>query len=194
MYLVEKTIYKMFPATKHLVSKKRMELNDLMQDGYEGLWKACVNYKEGKMKFRTYAINYIRWHVMKALNKNNGLLYFQEKDRKQGEANVKIYDLFDQAYKDNTKGNSVLLCEVIPNESIDIEYDYISNETYQRAINCLTDKQKKILLAYLQDENQDKVAEKLGVSRQKISFHYCNAVKKIKELLEEEWRRDKMIV
>jgi RNA polymerase sigma factor (sigma-70 family) len=194
MHLVRKTIYKMFPASRQIAARHRMELDDLLQYGYEGLWKACVNYKKGKSSFRTYAINYIRWHVMNGINYYGGLIHFQHKDRKEKIKEVKFYDLFERAYKEESKSKSTLLCEIIPNQNIDIEYEYISNERFKKAIGCLERKQRDILLAYLKGESQPEIAKRLGVTRQAVTFHYRNAKKKIKELLEDEWRKDKMIV
>lgn len=145
---------------------------DYIQSGYEGLWRACLNYKEEQGTFATYAISYIRGYIQK------------EKARQLG-----VKKLNDEALK-NKPITVSLENEIITDRGtaelkdlvgkIDDRIDYIDlKESLEK---CLTEEEFILLGVITKEISQKEAATYLGYAQPTIS----RKCKKLKVKLYEE--------
>lgn len=82
MKLARITLYKVFPKPRSTARRKGLDIEDMYQYAYTGLWKACISYDPEKgTSFRTHAINHIRWHLIeKAKREGNPFKFDANKD------------------------------------------------------------------------------------------------------------------
>ena len=70
--LIVPTIYRQFPLHKEFIAVHGLEMDDLIQYGRIGLYRACKNFDDSKGKsMRSHAIDNIIWKINDELTKDS---------------------------------------------------------------------------------------------------------------------------
>lgn len=178
--LAEATVFKMFNNPRKVAKDKRMELNDLYQYAYMGLWVACNNWDESKAKFNTHAINNIKWSIMRGLDNDDNYKRCKYKPNSK-ENDVKM------EYLDNApKEDGITYHEILPDKT-DIFSDAHSNIVAPKLLEGITPKQKEAVLLKAQGYNCQEIGKMLGMSRENARQLIARASKTAKK------SRDKLV-
>lgn len=157
-----------------------MDIDDIVQCGYEGLWRACCSYDEDRgIRFSTYAVPYIRGYILKALRDNGALKYprwftdMRFSILKHGFIPPLSEEQLDILISEGRFSREQLLSYVEP-EILSIDDSYIadSNRTYSE---ILTDTSLRLYEDYLSEEELEQAIDRLVLY----------APPKYKELIEE---------
>lgn len=179
-HLAECTIYKMFKNPRKIAKDKRMELDDIFQYAYEGLWKGCQTWQESKSQFNTFAINNIKWHVMVKLRDDDNYKYCKSKPNSK-ENNINL-EYMDNTLKDDS---TMTFHDVVP--SCSNVFDVAcGNVLAPQMLDTLTDRQREALLLKAKGYTYEEVGQRLGISKQasqKLLRNVNYRIGKIKNLV-----------
>lgn len=174
------------PEVSHDVAEKRFQSNksfvpfvyhkwfnnysswqeDLFQEGYLALWKACCKFKEDNamIKFSTYAINSVYFRLLNYCRK------FIIKT-----SNVVSLDAF--CVSETPEGDSLYLIDVISDEQ-DLDTKYL----IENCMNQLSDREQKIILDIMAGYGQEEIAKRRHISQSFVSRRLI----KFRHLIEKE--------
>jgi RNA polymerase sigma factor (sigma-70 family) len=161
-HLAPATVYKMFKSVEKVARGKRMEVDDIIGYAYEGLLKAINTYDETKAQFNTHAINNIRWHVMRMLDRDDN--YKRYKTQPNSKENDVRLEYMDKTLKVNDAG-SLTYHEVVASD-VNVYEEVCGNVLAPKILDSLTDKQRTVLLLKVQGYTHREIGDKLGVSHQ----------------------------
>lgn len=184
--IVHACLYKITTNPDMLAKSHGMELSDLEQYGYEAFWKACLTYKEEeqKVQFNTYAMNNIKWRIMKLINLNEtALVRHPAVEGKRNKSEMHSMDApLSSGYEDNTTYYDILYKDNSQYDDVVNNHQYNSYIEYVFNSPDLTEREKDIIGYKLNDLSDTEISIQLGLSRQ-----YVNIVRnKIKNKLDKE--------
>ena len=133
--------------------------DDYIQAGYEGLWKACLNYNEDQSKFATFAIPYIRGYIQREKAKELGVKRLNDEALK---GRPVIVNLESEVTTDKDKCE---LKELVG--KIDERIDYI--ELKECLEKCLTEEEFILLAVITKEITQKEASAYLGYTQPNIS-------------------------
>lgn len=177
---VPATINRMFSDPRYVCKRYSIEMDDLIQMGNMGLWRAIQNYDPSRnAKFLTTAINYIRWTIFKELNKNDQYVYWKSANKKANmndeDVRVEIQSLDRAINGENDESYTF-------HDICGDDYDDIEGNLYREEIlKCLNDYEKEIAYKLERDIMQAEIAEQMNVSRQRVSQVVIKMRDKIKK-------------
>lgn len=149
MKLARLTVHKVFPKPKYTAKRKGLELEDMYQYAYTGLWKACISYNPDKgTSFRTHAINHIRWHLIeKAKREGNPMKYDANKD-------IKFEDMprISSMEKQITSMEGLVTLHDVTPSSVVVEGSAIDELFIQELLNSATEEELKIIWLRVEKE------------------------------------------
>ena len=147
--------------------KQYLSNDDIIQEGYIGLWKAIKTY-DNSSSFSTYAIKCIY---------NNILMYIRDHISKFHN-NILSLDYLYNDEKEETEGD-LYNCIKVEEEYIKLKIDLL----YKPFIKTLSEKEQKILYYNFLGYSQTKIGEKLNCSQKIICMYLSNIRKKLKKYL-----------
>lgn len=184
MPLARRTLYKIFPNPKLVARKKGLDLKDLEQYAYTGLWKACLSYDSSKgTSFRTHAINNIRWHLIeKAKREGNPLKLEANKEYKKEEI-PKVCSL-DKKVK--CFEGITTLHELIPSK-MNVEKTALSNLVVSEFLDLAESSgEAAIVKLKMEDLTYDEIGERMGgYTGQEMRLKIRKLKQKMKEYKQE---------
>lgn len=143
--LVKSTLYRVFPKPNRTARRKGLDLEDLMQYGYTGLWKACITYDPTKgAAFQTHAINHIRWHLIDRVKRECNPMKLQINVKYVFSDMYKIVS-FDRVMEDLFEGE-VTLHDIQADERVDVFGETIDSLTAQELMNVMESEDDLIIL------------------------------------------------
>lgn len=175
----ENTLYRLLQRPHSVARNNSVEFEDLLQYARLGLWNAATSYN-GSTKFKTHAINHIRWAVLNALN--------DECDQFSHDKNTMTRDehfnvtSFEQKVSVDSEPDSLTLHDVIASEDSEIGYeDTIVRDTLSKYISNLSDRHKDILIMREKGYTYQDIADKYGLYKQSVQRTHINLCKQLQE-------------
>lgn len=178
-HLAKTTLYRTLGQPHKVAKSKAVEFDDLLQVAYIGLWKACKTYNPKRGKFRTHAINNMRWNIIDALNNSFNIIKYPhnygEKDR------YKLTSIDAEIGHDEDSRN---LHESIPDLDVDneIENKVLYKINNELLLKHLDKTQQKIVQLKALGWTEEEIGRELGVTKQTINKRYNYILRKIKQL------------
>ena len=164
--LVKATIYKKFPNHKAYCRVHMIEFDDLVQQGNIGLLNAIKNYdKNSGSSFRSFAINNIAWEISTSTKKES-LRNINTQSTELVDvvsASMPLSEEEDLTVLDTIKSNSDTSTEAEENVMIEKAVKIVEND------GTIDDVLKYILIARLNGQTMQNIADKLNVHRNAIS-------------------------
>lgn len=151
--------------------KQYLSNDDIIQEGYIGLWKAIKTYDDSHSSFSTYAIKCIY---------NNILMYIRDNLSKLHD-NILSLDYLYSGEKEETEGDLYNYVKV-EEEYIKLKIDLL----YKPFIKTLSKKEQMILYYNFLGYTQTKIGEKLNCSQKTICMYLSNIRKKLKKYLKKD--------
>lgn len=139
--IAEITVYRMFQSPKRVARQHGIELDDLFQYARTGLWKGCLSYCEDKGKFKTHAINNIRWHILERLRRETDMIKYDINKKFTTDEKYKVISI-DKNLKDNEEYDTY---HDIVGSDINVENDVMDNLNGLEILNKLDNVQKEIV-------------------------------------------------
>ena len=177
----EEAMAELFTRYKNLVNKLSRtyflaggDVEDLIQEGMIGLYKAIQNFSDGKKaSFKTFATICIKHQIQTAVKIANA-----EKNKVLSSA-LLIDEQSD--YDDENENNNEI---VLPSQLPSPDSQVIARENQKEFLSLvnqkLSDKEQKVLSQYLQGYSYSEIALNLGESKKSID----NALTRIKNKLQ----------
>lgn len=149
------------------------ELEDIVQEGMIGLYKAIKNFSENKSTFKTFAVTCIKHQIQSAIKKAN------TKKNAPLSNSVSL-----QSFSDNSDDEQFLpvnlIMQVSPDERV------VEKENYQNLVltikKALSKKEFEVLRYYLQGYSYKEIAEILKISGKSIDNSLTRIKSKLKNL------------
>ena len=149
------------------------ELEDIVQEGMIGLYKAIKNFSENKSTFKTFAVTCIKHQIQSAIKKAN------TKKNAPLSNSVSL-----QSFSDNSDDERFLpvnlIMQVSPDERV------VEKENYQNLVltikKALSKKEFEVLRYYLQGYSYKEIAEILKISGKSIDNSLTRIKSKLKNL------------
>lgn len=151
--------------------KQYLSNDDIIQEGYIGLWKAIKTYDDSHSSFSTYAIKCIY---------NNILMYIRDNLSKLHD-NILSLDYLYSDGKEETEGDLYNYVKV-EEEYIKLKIDLL----YKPFIKTLSKKEQMILYYNFLGYTQTKIGEKLNCSQKTICMYLSDIRKKLKKYLKKD--------
>ena len=149
------------------------ELEDIVQEGMIGLYKAIKNFSENKSTFKTFAVTCIKHQIQSAIKKAN------TKKNAPLSNSVSL-----QSFSDNSDDEQFLPLNLIIQTSPDEKV--VERENYQTLVmkikECLSKKEFEVLKYYLQGYSYREIAEILKISEKSIDNSLTRIKSKLKML------------
>lgn len=151
--------------------KQYLSNDDIIQEGYIGLWKAIKTYDDSHSSFSTYAIKciynnilmYIRDNLSKLHDNILSLDYLYSGEKKEDESDLYNYVKTEEEY-------------------IKLKIDLL----YKPFIKTLSKKEQMILYYNFLGYTQTKIGEKLNCSQKTICMYLSDIRKKLKKYLKKD--------
>jgi RNA polymerase sigma factor (sigma-70 family) len=167
MVLAEMTLYKVFPKPRATARRKGLDVEDLMQYAYTGLWKACISFDpDKKVKFRTHAINHIRWHLIEKAKREGNPLKL-DANKKYNFSELHKIVSFDRVLEDLFEG-AVTLHDIHPAD-VDVEYDVLDEMRVVELLNVADNEVERAVVSLrAQEVSYVEIAKRFGSSSQNM--------------------------
>lgn len=157
-------------ASKYKYVKSGCEYEDVLQNGYLGLHKACLK-SDGIRNFRAFAFFKIRGQIVDGLREVDWVTRVERQKIKSGEYDFSM-SLFEPSEHDQ---EDTSYCN---------DHDYFLSSKLQDAVSWLSPRDVDVLKSYFFDmEKQRDTAKRLGVSTGRINQIRKKILKKLKEHL-----------
>jgi RNA polymerase sigma factor (sigma-70 family) len=176
---IESTLQMLFGDLSYFAQKYKVEVDDIIQMARIGLWEASIKFDSTKSNFKTYAINHIRWTVLKELRYVTQDIYSKRESERLKNDNRVPLKSFDKKLKSDDDEKATLY-DLIDNKDIvcDVEGMVIVNDL----INSIKDEtNKKVARLLFKGHKAIDIAPMLGVTRKRISQRVQQIRKELKE-------------
>ena len=148
----------MVKRRKNVILSSKLSLDDAWQAGAEGLCRAALRYDLARGMFSTYAVPYIDGHILKACNKNHMI--------------------------HKRSGDSYVHYDVVPVSDWHGRYDNLDDRVAAReTISKLIDAGGNIMRLRLQDNSQQQIGKRLGLSQAQVSRSLNRAIVSVREAI-----------
>lgn len=125
---------------------------DLFQEGYAALWRACCNFEDiGKVKFSTYIVNAVYYKM---------LCYCRRFIQKHSH----VLSLDTISVSETSEGDNLFLIDILA-EDEDPEAKYL----IEICLSKLSEKDQRIVNDIFDGYTQDEIAEKYNISQATVS-------------------------
>lgn len=125
---------------------------DLFQEGYGALWRACCNFEDiGKVKFSTYIVNAVYYKM---------LCYCRRFIQKHSH----VLSLDTMSVSETSEGDNLFLIDILA-EDEDPEAKYL----IEICLSKLSEQDQRIVNAIFDGYTQDEIAEKYNISQATVS-------------------------
>lgn len=186
--------------------------DDMLQEGYVGLFKACERYDEDRdSTFSTFAYWYIKGHIMRwyrefknkpikisrrtydTANHYRNTGSFEETAKALGISVEKVMDAVI-AYNNANNIDSLNRKIALVDSEVELQ-DIISNPNtpdeleniyYVEAMSTLNEKERAVIQYKLEGYKQREIAEMLNISQSYVSRVYGSCIDKLREYYESE--------
>ena len=151
------------------------ELDDLIQEGMIGLYKACQKFSEKQASFKTFAYLCIKRQIQTAVKQAN----------RQKNKMLNNYISLDSqgGYKTGENGEDEAVL-ILPSEKLSPDAEIIQKENYQEIIkkikSALSPLELKVLTLYLKGNSYQTISVEVGKSYKSVD----NLLYRIKNKLE----------
>jgi RNA polymerase sigma factor (sigma-70 family) len=182
MHLVKNTLHKTYHDPRGLARSNHIEVEDLMQMGYTGLWKACISWNPEKgTKIRTHCINHIKWHLIERLKRETSLIKYDSNSFND----IEKYGIMsmDAEHSEDADGHCTYH-DIIANDSIDVETSVIGNIEEDHLLSTLNDRQKGIVKLIEKGLNTNDIARLWNMTGSNVRWHYAKAKKQLENYVE----------
>ncbi|WP_165769083.1 sigma-70 family RNA polymerase sigma factor [Virgibacillus profundi] len=178
-HLATATLYRTLGQPHNVAKSKLIEYEDLLQVTYIGLWKACTTYSPSKGKFKSHAINHMKWTLLPALNNDFNTFKYASNNTPEEE-----YELASMDAEIGLNGDSSrTMHESIAAEVIDdIESTIIHKSEVEEAMGLLNERQREIVELKSMGWYDADIGKQLGISKQAVNQGYNNIIKKMREI------------
>lgn len=174
------TLYKMLGQPHNVARSKQLEYSDLLQYANLGLWKACLNYDSKMSKFKSYAVNNMRWEIKNGLNRDSNIFKLNPNDKPDDED---IYNLV--GFDNQINASTHLTFEEIVESNHSVEKEIMDKLATENLLLLLSNREAEILLLKSKDKTNVEIAEKFDVTPQAIGNTIRKIQKKLKGYKEE---------
>lgn len=147
------------------LKKYTKESEDLLQEGYLGLWKACLNW-DRERKFSTFAVHIIR----------NQMLYYLRRLRR-----TLAYSVPNSCTEDEN-GNTIF--DVTPEDLCPFREEELNLDYYLKTIKP---KKAEIYKLFCKGYTRQEVADIMGITRQALYATFWSTAEKIKDNMSDGW-------
>ena len=125
---------------------------DLIQEGYAALWRACCYFKDvGKIKFSTYIINSVHFRMLdycrRVINKHSHVLSFDS-----------------MVISETADGDNLFLVDIVPDQQ-----DFDAKYLLEICMDKLDPKDHEIIQDLLDGYNQEETAARHSISQATVS-------------------------
>jgi RNA polymerase sigma factor (sigma-70 family) len=182
MYLVKKTLYKTYHDVRGLAKSNHIEVEDLMQMGYTGLWKGCLSWNPDKgTQIRTHCINHIKWHLIERLKRETSLIKYDSNKFND----IEKYGIMsmDAEHSDGSDGHNTYH-DIITDDSINVETSVIGKFEEDCLLSTLNDRQRGIVKLIEKGLNTNDIARLWNMSGSNVRWHYAKAKKQLENYVE----------
>ena len=151
------------------------ELDDLVQEGMIGLYKACKNFNEKSASFKTFAYLCIKRQIQSAVKQAN---------RQKNKVLNNYISLDSQGgYKTGENGEEEAVL-VIPSSDLSPDDEIIERENYEEILTkikrALSPLELKVLTLYLKGKSYQTISKMVGKNTKSVD----NSLHRIKNKLE----------
>lgn len=149
--------------------------DDIVQEGYYYLIKAVDNFDETKgISFSTFAVSYIRFGIIRYINYDCLIKPCRKDNEKDGKKCTFLYkdiiSLNSVMSPNISEDNIITLEDMLPDINTDVEDKILTSFDIKNFIKTkLNDKEKQIMILYLQHYKQVDIVNKLDTSQSQIS-------------------------
>ena len=142
--------------------------NDIIQIGYVGLIQAVFNYDESKKtKFSSFAYTNIESEIKSFITALN---------RKKNKVLSEAVSL-ESMYPESSEDSGYYIFEML--SRFDLERSVLVDYFYERATENLSEKEKEMVMMWLEKYPYKEISKKLGVSVKKVD----NTIQKFKKII-----------
>lgn len=180
-HLVKNTLYRLLGQPHQVALSNRLEIQDLIQYGNMGLWRACTTYDKKQSSFKSHAINHIRWSIMNGLNRS-GLIKYDVNNMPSDDNKFDLIS-FDSPITNNSD-DDLNYYDITP-DSYDINKDTYNRLLLNEILPKLSERERKIVVLKSQDKTDREIAEQFGVTPQAINKTIKNIQKRFQNIKEE---------
>lgn len=180
-HLVKNTLYRLLGQPHQVALSNRLEIQDLIQYGNMGLWRACTTYDKKQSSFESHAINHIRWSIMNGLNRS-GLIKYDVNNMPSDDNKFDLIS-FDSPITNNSD-DDLNYYDITP-DSYDINKDTYNRLLLNEILPKLSERERKIVVLKSQDKTDREIAEQFGVTPQAINKTIKNIQKRFQNIKEE---------
>lgn len=180
-HLPVRTVYRLYKNNPKIVAKiHRIELSDLIQYANTGLWIACTTYDESRnVKFQSFAISNIRWHLNKQLVKD---CHFKRTKYNDDTDLVGILSMEQHTSKEKNRNYHDII-----GSSTHVENKVFSNIVQEFIVSQLTETQKEIIKLRDIGMSFREIGDVIGIKGKKAFDLMLKARKQLEYIREAEW-------
>jgi RNA polymerase sigma factor (sigma-70 family) len=186
------TLEKMIPDTKNFADSLHLGVDDLLQYGRLGLWKAIkTRDKMISNNFRSHVIRNIKWSLGRNISiQSMKESIYKDKYYKRNKLEHRKVDVVSMSNKpfgeheieETTYYDIVGYDNINKFENDSIDNQAIDNIECIKIFSLLKDHEKRMVLMKLKGYKETEIAKCFGISRQAINTKFKNMQKRLNEL------------
>jgi RNA polymerase sigma factor (sigma-70 family) len=184
-HLAKETVYRMFDNPTNIAAKNRIQLDDILQFAKTGLWIACTNFDSNKAKFKTHAINNIKWEVQTRLRRDTQFIRYTANEVPDKSITYKLVST-EEKVTVSDRDSSFTYHEYIPSE-YNLLDEVEGNFALENILSVCNERDKQIILHRLNDKSSDEIGEMFGITGSRVRSIW----KQIKKRLD---NKDKVVI
>lgn len=169
-----------------VAGRNNMEINDLVQVAKMTLWDICFKRAEDRPGIKSYILKTVKWRVSDYIHEKGTAFKVTRWTSVEERNGIHTGSLNEKA---DWSGNNSHAIEkekgdFIPNEDYNLEESAIEQADFDKAMDTLNEKERRIIECKLVDMMDKDIAKVMGCTRQIVYKHRTRAYKKIKAYFE----------
>ncbi|TCJ01058.1 sigma-70 family RNA polymerase sigma factor [Cytobacillus praedii] len=179
-HLPTRTVYRLYRNNPKMVADiHRIEVSDLIQYANTGYWIACKTYDETRnVKFQSFAISNIRWHLNKQLVKD---CHFKRTKYDDDKVLVDILSMEQHTSKEKNRDYHDVI-----GSNINVEEKVFGQIAHEFITSQLTNTQKEIIKLRNIGMTFNEIGEMIGIKGKKAFDLIVKARKQVEYIREVE--------
>lgn len=149
---------------------------DAIQEGFLGLIFAAERYDEGRGKFSTYAVPYIRGYILEFIHRDKLM-----PDKRIGTRYVSSAYVVSTDLEIDTGDDDAVLGDIIPDPSQETSEQIVDRVAMQDALSSLTEVEQQIWNLKLEGKTNSQIGEIIGWSTTKVERYLRKIAIKVSE-------------